>query len=150
MLDIGTYTVDVAVDDGGEYIEAQSGSVEAGIHTAQETVSALVESRYREKPGYRQVEELLRTGYFSAFGNKEDFRREVQNALKPLQEAVVNIATDKLQSGVAVDVIWVAGGGAPFVIDKLSSLFTHAKMLQEPHLANARGFLKYALFDNDN
>lgn len=41
VCDVGTYTVDVALDDDGEYIISESGSVESGVFTAQERIAEI-------------------------------------------------------------------------------------------------------------
>jgi len=42
IVDVGTYTVDIALDDDGEFVDAESGSVESGVYTAQERISAML------------------------------------------------------------------------------------------------------------
>jgi flagellar hook protein FlgE len=36
VVDVGTYTVDLALDDNGEFVDAESGSVESGVYTCQD------------------------------------------------------------------------------------------------------------------
>lgn len=35
VCDVGTYTVDLALDDEGEFLDSESGSAESGVYTAQ-------------------------------------------------------------------------------------------------------------------
>ncbi|MFW5709818.1 MAG: hypothetical protein ACOCX5_06335, partial [Chloroflexota bacterium] len=81
VVDVGTYTVDIALDDDGEFVDAESGSVESGVYTAQERISAMLERDYREKMPYKIIEQVLRTGIFTASGRPVDYRREVEEAL---------------------------------------------------------------------
>lgn len=61
VCDVGTYTVDVTLDNDGEYIDSESGSVEGGVYTAHERIAAELEKRYRQKMPYKIVEQVLRT-----------------------------------------------------------------------------------------
>ncbi|MDZ4768382.1 MAG: ParM/StbA family protein [Chloroflexota bacterium] len=146
VIDIGTYTVDLTVDDDGEFVAGSSGSLEAGIHMAEDAISEGINNRHRARATQRQIDEVLRTGYLIAYGQREDWRREVSNALKPLQDAVIALATERWDSGLNLDRVQVTGGGAPLVFDALRAIYPQAVMLPDPHLANARGYLRYARF----
>ncbi len=146
VCDIGTYTVDLTLDDDGEYIDAESGSVESGVYTAQERIASALERDYRQKMPYRVVESVLRTGEFRAFGEPVDYSAEVEEALAPLRSATLNLLGDKWKSGTTVDVIFLSGGGAELVREVVTEAYPQAKLVREPQLANARGYLNYALF----
>jgi len=145
VCDVGTYTIDLAVDDDGEYIASESASLEAGIYMAQEYIAEIINEHHRERPAQRVVEEVLRTGHLNAFGARQDMRHEVEQALKPLREAVVNLTTERWGRGMNLDVIYLTGGGAPLVVDTLHPIYKHARVLEDPVMANARGYLNYAL-----
>jgi hypothetical protein len=49
VCDVGTYTMDVALDDDGQFVDAESGSVESGVYTAQERIADMLERDYRKK-----------------------------------------------------------------------------------------------------
>jgi plasmid segregation protein ParM len=144
VIDIGTYTIDAAVDDDGEFVPRESASIEGGLWTAQETISQLIEADQREKPGYRMVEQVLRTGRVTIKGKTVDLSREVAAAIQPIEETVLNLCAGLWKGGMNQDVIWAAGGGAPFVFRAIQEYFPHAHLLDESYLANARGYLNYA------
>lgn len=144
VIDVGTYTIDAAVDDDGEFVPRLSASVEGGLWTAQETISQLIEAENREKPGYRMVEQILRTGRAKIRGREVDLSREAADALQPMEEAVISLCSSLWKGGMNLDVIWAAGGGAPFIFQAISEYFPHAHLLEEAYLANARGYLNYA------
>src|SRR5215207_2319572 len=56
------------------YVDAESGSVESGVYTAQERISAALERDYREKMPFKIVEDVLRTGIFHANGQPVHYR----------------------------------------------------------------------------
>jgi plasmid segregation protein ParM len=146
VCDVGTYTVDIALDDDGEYIDAESGSVESGVFTAQERIAEMLERDYRQKMPYRIVEEVLRTGKFRASGEQVDYREAVEEALAPLRSATLNLLSEKWKSGTIVDVIYLSGGGAEYVLREVISAYPQTQLVRQAHIANAQGYLNYARF----
>jgi len=146
IVDVGTYTVDTALDDDGEFVDAESGSVESGVYTAQERISAMLERDYREKMPYKIIEQVLRTGIFTASGKPVDYSDEVEDALSPLRSATLNLMSEKWQRGTTVDVIYLSGGGAELVYEQVAEAYPQTKLVPEAQMANARGYLYYANF----
>ncbi|MBZ0275808.1 MAG: ParM/StbA family protein [Anaerolineae bacterium] len=146
VVDVGTYTVDIALDDDGEFISSESGSIEGGVYTAQERIAAMLERDYREKVPYKIVEQVLRTGIFTASGKPVDYRDEVEEALAPLRSATLGLLSEKWQRGTTVDVIYLSGGGAELVYEQVADAYPQTKLVPEAQLANARGYLYYANF----
>lgn len=146
IVDVGTYTVDIALDDDGEFVDAESGSVESGVYTAQERISAMLERDYREKMPYKIIEQVLRTGIFTASGKPVDYSDEVEEALSPLRSATLNLMSEKWQRGTTVDVIYLSGGGAELVYEQVAEAYPQTKLVPEAQMANARGYLYYANF----
>lgn len=146
VVDVGTYTLDLALDADGEYIDAESGSVEGGVYVAHERIADILEQRYRQKMPYKSIEGVLRTGEFRARGELVDMREEIEEALQPLCSATLNLMNDKWKSGANVDVIYLAGGGAELVQAVVFEAYHQAQIVREAQLANACGYLHYALF----
>jgi plasmid segregation protein ParM len=146
VCDVGTYTVDIALDDDGEYVDAESGSVESGVYTAQERIATLLEDTSRQKMPFKMVDSVLRTGLFRARGEVVDYSDAVHEALEPLRSATLNLMGEKWKTGSTVDVIYLSGGGAGLVKDVLTSFYKQARVVEDAQLANARGYLNYALF----
>ena len=146
VCDVGTYTVDLALDDEGEFVDAESGSVESGVYTAQERISAALERDYREKMPFKIVEEVLRTGIFHANGQPVDYSEIVEEALAPLRSATLNLMSEKWQRGTTVDVIYLSGGGAELVVEEVREAYPQTELVSGAQLANARGYLNYARF----
>jgi plasmid segregation protein ParM len=146
VCDVGTYTVDLALDDEGEFVDAESGSVESGVYTAQERIAAALERDYREKMSFKIIEEVLRTGIFHANGQPVDYTEIVEEALAPLRSATLNLMSAKWQRGTTVDGIYLSGGGAELVINEVQSAYPQTQVVPDAQLANARGYLNYARF----
>jgi len=150
VCDVGTYTVDLALDDEGEFVDAESGSVESGVYTAQERISAALERDYREKMPFKIVEEVLRTGIFHANGQPVDYSEIVEEALAPLRSATLNLMSEKWQRGTTVDVVYLSGGGAELVVEDVREAYPQTALVQDAQLANARGYLNYAVWREAN
>ncbi|MBZ0282556.1 MAG: ParM/StbA family protein [Anaerolineae bacterium] len=146
IVDVGTYTVDIALDDDGEFVDSESGSVEGGVYTAQERISAMLERDYREKMPYKIIEQVLRTGIFTASGKPIDYSEEVEDALSPLRSATLNLMSEKWQRGTTVDVIYLSGGGAELVYEQVVDAYPQTKLVPDAQMANARGYLYYVNF----
>lgn len=147
VLDIGTYTIDAALDDDGEYIDAASGSIEAGTYTAHDAISIAYERDFGQKPDLRALDEIMRKKCLRNRGELIDYSDVVEQALAPIRAATLELATDKWQAGAAVDVIYVSGGGAPLVYDDVKAAYPQAQIVERAQLANAQGYFNYALFD---
>ena len=146
VCDVGTYTVDLALDDEGEFLDAESGSVESGVYTAQERIAAALERDYREKMPFKIVEEVLRKGIFHANGQQVDYTDVVEEALTPLRSATLNLLSEKWQRGTIVDVIYLSGGGAELVYEDVVEAYPQTQLVPDAQTANARGYLNYAHF----
>lgn len=146
VVDVGTYTVDIALDDDGEFVSSESGSVESGVYTAQERIAAMIERDYREKVPYKIVEQVLRNGIFTASGRPVDYSSEVEAALAPLRSATLGLMSEKWQRGTTIDVIYLSGGGAELVYEQVVDAYPQTKLVPHAQLANARGYLNYAKF----
>lgn len=146
VIDVGTVTVDLALDDDGEFVDIESGSIESGVFTAQERIAALLERDHRQKIPFKLVEETLRTGCFRASGESIDYSADVQQALNPLRSATLGLVGEKWKTGTTVDVIYLSGGGAELVYETVSAAYRQTQLVKNAQLANARGYLNYALF----
>lgn len=147
-IDIGTYTVDLVLDDDGEYIDSMSGSVETGMHVVQRVVAEAYERKFGQKPNYRDIETIIRNRCILAYGEPVDFTVEVDAGLAIIKDAVLTLAGVKWNTGVSVDVIEVAGGGAgeKAVLNEIRRVYRQARLVEDFQLSNAQGYLNYALF----
>lgn len=106
----------------------------------------MLERDYREKMPRRIVEQVLRTGIFTASGKSVDYSAEVEEALAPLRSASLNLLSAKWQRGTTVDVIYLSGGGAELVYEQVVEAYPQTKLVPDAQMANARGHLHYAHF----
>ena len=146
VCDVGTYTVDLALDDDGEFVDSESGSVEGGVSAVHERIASLLEREYRQKIPFKMIETVLRTGKFRARGEVIDYGEAVQDALEPLRSATLNLISEKWKTGTTIDVIYLSGGGAELIYDAVVTAYPQTVKIVQPQIANARGYLNYVLF----
>lgn len=144
VVDVGTFTVDVTYDDDGEYVDVRSGSTESGVFAAHDVIANAYERDFQEKPSQRDIDEILRTGCVRFQGTTYDYSDETTAALTPLREATLNLMGEKWGRAGNVDVIYLSGGGAILVFDDVRAAYPQTALVNEPQLANARGYLNYA------
>lgn len=147
VIDVGTYTIDSALDDEGEYIEARSGGIDdAGVTTAQDAIRASVDRDFGFTPDLRTIESVLRDQCIVIDGKNIDYTEQVSKALKPLKAAAMSLLGRTFGPGRDIHAIPVSGGGAALVIDDVQAAYSHAEQVEDSQLANAQGYLNYALF----
>lgn len=157
VIDAGTYTVDLAVDDDGEFVSAESGSAAVGAYTAQEDMITLLRDYGIRDISIIDAEAVLNGTDLKIQGKPISAHPKLagkttladlrKRSLKRLQDATLQ-KLDQLWRGAArIDVIYLVGGGAVWLIDIIKAAgYPQAVLLDNAQLANARGYLNYALF----
>lgn len=150
VVDVGTYTVDLALDDDGDFLGKYSGSVEGGVHTIQQRIERLIEAEHHQTPSLRDVETCLRTKKLKIRGEEMDYTDEVSAAIEPLERATLNLMGTKWKAGIDVDEIYVSGGGAALVWQAVKKEYPQARLMENAQTANATGYLRYAMMMASN
>lgn len=148
VIDIGTFTTDLAVDDDGEYVDDQSGSVEAGMSIVQQQVSDAYERIAREKPRLGDLETIIHKKCILLNSKPEDFTADVEDGLIRVRDAILTLASAKWGTAARIDVIYVAGGGAgaKLIFDEIKRVYPQARLVEDYQYSNAQGYLQYAVF----
>ncbi len=145
VFDVGTYTVDCAVDVEGEFIDHESDSAKVGVYTAQQRLRQIIESDYRDDIPLPMIDQTLRTGYFPAPDGPHDYRDDVQEALKPLRDGTLSLMNRLWKTGLTLGAIFGAGGGAPLVESIVKQSYPRAMCVKDPQTANAEGYRNYGM-----
>ncbi len=75
-----------------------------------------------------------------------DYSEAVQEALESLRSATIGLMSEKWKAGKTVDVIYLSGGGAELVKEVVMAAYKQTRLVKNPQIANARGYLSYAFF----
>ncbi|MFZ4814789.1 MAG: hypothetical protein ACOYL5_09645 [Phototrophicaceae bacterium] len=146
VADVGRFSVDISLDDDGEFVRIESGSVEAGVYTVHERIGQILEQDHRQKFSIRFIEETLRNGTITIAGQPMAYHRQVEEALEPLRNATLNLMREKWGAAKTVDVIYLSGGGAELVYDQVVDEYPQTILIPDAQFANARGYLNFAHF----
>jgi len=146
VVDIGRYTIDVTLDDNGEYIEPESGSSEGGVYMALERIKGAVNGDYRYMPKDKEAENILRTACIRIDGETINYQDVVNEAVEPVKDAALNLMNAKWGTGRTVDAIYLSGGGANLVHRAIKSAYKQTVLVDDSQLANARGYRSFAMF----
>ena len=147
VVDVGTFSIDVALDDDGEFIGGESDSVEGGVHLAQQRLIAMISRKYNDTPSLAEVDEMIRTKCMRVQGKVVPIAAEVDEALQPIRDSTIALINRLWQNARQVDVIYVTGGGASIVGAAVKAAnYDQAVLVENSQTANARGYLSYALF----
>jgi len=147
VIDVGTFTIDAALDQDGEYIGAESGSVEGGVHLAQTRLISTINRDHKDTVGLAEADDILRTRCIRVKGKVKNVTLQVEEALQPIRESTIALMGKLWQTARRIDVIYLTGGGATDVqAAVIAAGYSQSVLVDEPQTANARGYLQYALF----
>lgn len=146
VVDVGTFTIDIALDDDAEYLDEMSASSEASVSRIHTLISAEYERRFSQKIDQEDIETITRNGCIRVKGKLENFTDVVAQGRAELTEATLNLMGRTWGAATRVDVIYVAGGGAGFVFDELKRAYPQAQLVENAQLSNAQGYYNFAQF----
>lgn len=150
VIDIGRFTIDAILDEDGDYIDAESGSEEAGIFIVQEALAAKYEAKFGTKATRQQIDELLRSGKLNISGEVEDFSDWVEAAIKPVVDATLSLMGRLWDKALDIQRIYVTGGGGILIFKYIKAKYKQAVLVENPQTANALGYRNYALYTLNN
>lgn len=148
IVDPGFYSVDWIVIEGGALRKSGSGSsLDAMSVLIRETVQ-LISQEHKGQVSAEQVEDALRnqrTDIF-LFGELLSLTHYLQMASKRVAHQAIELLRDALRREAgSIDVIILAGGGAPYYRESIQATFAQSRIMmsEDPVQANARGFFYF-------
>lgn len=144
VVDNGQLSVDIATQMDGEYLEAESGTIETGMDTAYKRLVEHYNNEFGEFPSYRTIERIIQgKGKFTANREAQDWTREVEDVLRPMRSATLNLCRDVLRKASEHEFIANIGGPAPIVHSLIAKEYKGVIMPEMAQITNARGYLHY-------
>ena len=141
VLDIGHFTTDAIITDGSDYLAPKSFSVPIGISLLQEDLRRVVRQAYRRELSMQEADAALRSNVIRIAGEERPL------PLDPAKEALASRILAEVQNhwgeALDLDAIVVTGGGAHILFDAVKAVYAHAVTVDEPELANLRGYRLY-------
>lgn len=146
ILDIGTFTCDLAVADCLEYIPKLSGSKTIAMSNVWRHVRDGIKDAYGIEYEMDQVDEIVRNGQcITVEGQEKTVSALVDAAIDSLAQQVIAFARDRWGHARDFKRIILTGGGAYYIADRIKDVYPHTVVLHAPHLGNLRGFHRYAV-----
>lgn len=146
VLDVGTFTCDIALSDGLEYVAKSSGSRTVAMSTVWRQVRDGIKGRYGLDYDLHRIDRLMQNGdTVTVQGHDRDISDLIQPAIDAMAQQVLAFARDRWGNALDFKRIILTGGGATYLEDAVRSVYPHTLTLPEPHTGNLRGFYKYAV-----
>ncbi len=144
VLDIGSFTTDMILVEGLEYIEARSGSIEVGVSTAVEMIRKVLLDDYRVTYEAHEIEQAMKRGWLVIDGEKHQLNGLASERLDPIARSI-EAQSRTLWNISTLNAIVLAGGGAVALKPWLEPMFRQAIYAPDAAMANVTGFLRYGL-----
>ena len=151
IIDIGGGTCGVmAVDEMGVVQQGMGKSGSVGILNSLERLKAEVFRKYgdlfknAQNPPESRFREALQTGIYRGFGQQLDVHKEVDMAIVPLMNDLMNLWKSKLQGGAGLDTVVLTGGGNGILAQRVKEIIEFQNCIladnrDQIHYANVRG-----------
>jgi len=149
VLDIGGHTINYLAVDGLEDIPAESRGTNRGAWSVVRAVRDFLDLEHPDLA--RHKDHIL----MQAAVDRRVFDGQDEVDLAPVVDPIINDIGDEIvrtaqqywgQGAGTYRQVLVIGGGAHLWRDHIKKAFTHARVLDEPVMANARGFAKFAAY----
>ena len=150
VIDVGGNTTDIALMLPGMSIQQRrSGSIHLGVLNLFEEINRLIIRKYASLPKGlpdAKIDEALRKGgVINIRGEKTDLNDIIQEAIERITQNLRTEVGRIIQDDSDVDRLIYVGGGA-LVMGETLTKHPSVFVPKDPHLANARGALKYVTY----
>jgi plasmid segregation protein ParM len=146
LIDIGYFTTDLAEVKELEFVQKGSGSLEVGVATVLDTVRRHAAEHWGRQLDLRECEQALHEQKLKVKGQEYGIHTVCDSALREAAAAIAAYAHQLWGGGEALDELLMTGGGGAVFHKPLRAEFSQLCLTSAPFLANARGFMRYALY----
>ncbi|MDK2792877.1 MAG: plasmid segregation protein ParM [Deferribacteres bacterium] len=144
IIDIGYYTIDLALFLDGKFIFSNSLSFNFGIHELYKTVAKKISKKFNYHPDYKKIEEIVKTKKVRIKGAEQKVDDIVDECKLNYCFDLVNMIKDEWENSQnEAEKMLFIGGGAEVIKDMLPD---NPQFLvpDNPAFANAIGYMSYA------
>lgn len=146
LIDVGYFTTDIVEVHELEYVQKGSGSIGVGVATMLDTLRSLLTEHFGRVVDAQEAEQVLRTQRLRIKGHEHDTGVLCELAVREAALAIVTYVRQLWGSGDQLDQMLLTGGGGPLVHAFLAEQLPLLHVAPTPLLANARGYVRYALY----
>ena len=151
LIDVGRYTVNFALFDSLQYVEASSDTIPHGMHEVLTRVAKDLKTQYGLDWTDRltEVDRAVRARSVTVKGVVYGISDIVDAHVVPLADSIVSHARGLSlwrAGGAELRSVVVAGGGSGELMPYVVKAFSHARVAEgDPQLANVTGYLRVGL-----
>jgi len=148
IIDIGGRNVGYLAVDGLSDIPHESRSTERGAWTVMRAVRMYLVGHYPDLARHKDhaiMDAIIKREIYD--GDKRvDLAPIVEPLIDQIGQQIIDTAGQHWGGARTFRQVFVIGGGAHIWGDLIKKVFSHAVVLPEPEMANARGFAKFAAY----
>lgn len=153
-IDVGYKTTDVVTvrntEDDIEIVPDLTFTVDEGISVAVERVGLELQRKYKISYDMNQLMDIENKTTIPVRGRQVDIREIRDEALSYVASEIMSEIVRKAQRKLGTLAgMYVAGGGAPVLAEKLKSVYDAVKLIPDSQFANVRGYLKMLMLDQE-
>ncbi len=144
IVDIGYHTTDyILIEEAQRNIEKASGSVPTGAHEIYDIVARELKNMFdRDTVTAEEAEHCVKTKHYKVSGQNKDMGTLVGRVLSQVGQKITGIVKSKWNLEGEIDIVLLTGGGAALIQPHISSIAHTHFLINEPQMANARGYYK--------
>lgn len=146
IIDVGYFTTDMVEVRELEYVQKGSGSIGVGVATMLDTLRGLLTQRFGHVVSAHEAEQVLRSQRWRRKGQEYDLRAECGMAIREAALAMLTFLRQLWGAGDQFDHLLLTGGGGLIVQALLTEHLPRLQLAPTPVVANARGYVRYALY----
>jgi len=144
IIDIGYYTIDLALFLDGKFVFSRSLSFNFGIHELYKNVAKKISKKFNYRPDYKKIEEIVKTKKVKIKGAEQKVDDLIDECKLNYCFDLVNMIKDEWEdSQKEAEKMLFIGGGAEIIKDILPA-DPQFLVPENPAFANALGYMKYA------
>jgi len=145
VIDVGGKTTNILSVNRLSDVSRETASVNVGGWVATRMLGQVLAERCPNldlRP--HEITQALIDRQVSYYGESVDLNESVEEILNNLAAQIVAEATQVWNGAAGLSAVLVSGGGALLLGDHVKAHFPHARVVEEPVMANAMGFWKLA------
>ena len=146
IIDIGHFTTDLMEIKELEFLQKGSGSLEVGVANVLDHIRRVAHEQWGRYLEPSECEGVIESGKVRVKGTMYDVAAICEVAFADVASAIAAFARQLWAGGEALDAVILTGGGGDLFADLLIAEFSHLSVIDSPFLANAQGFMRYALY----
>ncbi|EGR3229545.1 ParM/StbA family protein [Vibrio parahaemolyticus] len=143
FVDIGGRTTDIAVIEDCNIETDKSTTIEAGMLNIENLVKEKISDEYDVIPTTAQMNQVMKTKMFRAWGTDYDVSEFIELAIKQEMAKIHAEVSRRLGSAADLDSVNFVGGTTVAVEHELQGWFRNQNIVKDPGFANARGMAKF-------